>query len=194
MDEKGIIKFECFHEYQELDKTQELADLIRYRNVAHQKRYIGVYPNGIGYGNISQRTREDFLISGSATGMISRAGREHFSLVKKWDFRKNQLWCEGNIKASSESMTHAVIYENQSKVQAVLHIHSSELWKKHYQHLPSTSADIEYGTPEMAIAVADLINAHRLNESGIFLMKGHQDGIVAYGNSLSKVLELIDSL
>lgn len=194
MDEKGIIKFECFHEFTKLDKTKEFSELIHFRNIAFQKGYIGVYPNGIGYGNISVKLGRGFLVSGSATGMISKAGDGHFSIVEKWDTINNQLWCKGLVKASSESLTHAAIYENLPEVKAVLHLHSSELWEKHYSLLPSTSAQIVYGTPQMANAVMGLLLEQEYKNKGVFLMQGHQDGMFAFATSLEKTLQLIDEL
>lgn len=194
MDEKGVIKFDCYHELSELDKSVELIKLIKYRNISFEKGYIGVYSNGIGFGNISYRLGNDFLVSGSATGMIKEAGDSHFSLVTKWEAENNQLWCKGPVKASSESLTHAVIYDALPQVNAILHIHSEKLWNKYYHQLSSTTANIDYGTPEMADAVVQLINAEKFTNSGIFLMQGHQDGIVALAKSFKKVFELVDEL
>ena len=194
MDEKGVIKFKCFHQFEKLDKSKQLTELIKYRNLVCQKEYIGVYPNGIAYGNISMRTANNFLVSGSATGMIKNAGDEHFSLVTRWKVENNQLWCKGPVKASSESLTHAVIYETLPNVNAILHIHSNELWKKYYHQLPSTSKNIAYGTPEMAQSVIELLQSKSLNNQGVFLMQGHQDGIVAFANSFKKVIDIVDHL
>jgi ribulose-5-phosphate 4-epimerase/fuculose-1-phosphate aldolase len=194
MDEKGIIKFECIHQFTELYKSIELDKLIEHRNLACQKGYIGVYPNGIGFGNISTRKNNEFLISGSATGMITKASEKHFSLVTKWDANNNKLWCNGPVKASSESLTHAVIYDRLPMVNAILHIHSNELWKKYYHLLPSTSAEIEYGTPEMPKAVENLMKSKNFKDKGVFLMKGHQDGIVTFANTIKKTLSLISEL
>jgi len=194
MDEKGVIKFQCFHQEVPLEDIPELSDLVVYRNLAFQKGYLGVYPNGIGFGNISIRTGHHFLVSGTATGMIEKANTTHFSLVKNYHIENNQLWCSGPIKASSESLTHAVIYEKLPAVKAILHIHSSELWGKYYSLLPSTSAQIEYGTPQMANAVKDLLIEQDFENKGVFLMKGHQDGMLAFASSLEETLYLIDEL
>jgi ribulose-5-phosphate 4-epimerase/fuculose-1-phosphate aldolase len=194
MDEKGVIKFKCFHQYCELDRFAELNKLIEYRNRAFLKGYIGVYSNGIGFGNISVRLDNGFLVSGSGTGMIKKSGKQHFSIVNKWEVHKNQLWCKGPVIASSESLTHAVIYDTLPIVSAILHIHSTELWKKHYHKLPFTSKNIEYGTPKMANAVIELIKRENFKTTGVFLMQGHQDGMVAFGTSLKEVLELMGRL
>ena len=47
-------------------------------------------------------------------------------------------------------------------------------------NLESTSESVSYGTESMAKEASDCI----ANKSaGIFVMKGHQDGIIAYGNT-----------
>jgi ribulose-5-phosphate 4-epimerase/fuculose-1-phosphate aldolase len=194
MDEKGVIKFQCFHQDTLLEDSPELSELLAYRNLAFQKGYLGVYPNGIGFGNISIRTGSRFLVSGTATGMIEKANAAHFSLVKKYHIEHNRLWCSGAAKASSESLTHAVIYEIFPAVKAILHIHSSYLWEKYYSLMPSTSAQIAYGTPQMAHAVKELLLGQDDHSKGIFLMQGHRDGILAFATSLKETLYLIDEL
>ena len=56
------------------------------------------------------------------------------------------------------------------------------------ENYSSTAASISYGTVEMAYATQECIGN---TDSGIFCMKGHQDGVVAYGESLEEVGKII---
>ena len=75
--EEGVIKFNC-----QWEKTAPFSDsdgilneLIRFRQFLFDKKLIGCYPNGIGYGNISMRKKEkSFYISGSGSGGVEVLG------------------------------------------------------------------------------------------------------------------------
>jgi hypothetical protein len=82
-------------------------------------------------------------------------------------------------------MTHCAIYQADAAVQCVLHIHSRQLWLRLLeQENISTSIDIPYGTPEMAISMASMVKAKNA-PFGLLVMAGHEEGIVAYGNTIS---------
>ncbi|HEX5668085.1 MAG TPA: class II aldolase/adducin family protein, partial [Chitinophagaceae bacterium] len=101
-----------------------VAELNLWRDRMYEKRLIGVYPDGIGFGNISQRWKGNtFLISGTATGGFTTLNESHYSLVTHYDLGTNSVTCEGRVKASSESLTHAAIYECSATTHAVIHVH-----------------------------------------------------------------------
>jgi ribulose-5-phosphate 4-epimerase/fuculose-1-phosphate aldolase len=84
--------------------------------------------DGIGYGNISTRFQKNkFIITGSATGSLTKLTTNHYTLVTDYDINRNTLTTIGPIKASSESLTQAIIYESQKSVKAVMHVHHLEL-------------------------------------------------------------------
>ena len=91
--EEGYVKFKP-----EVDSCSVQCPLkaIEVLNYWRQKIYnlglIGVYPNGIGYGNISCRyqDRNQFIISGTATGRLAQLNAEHYTLVTKVEATKNQ--------------------------------------------------------------------------------------------------------
>ena len=108
-------------------------------------------------------------------------------------------------KPSSESMTHGVAYQTLDTAMAVIHVHSPDIWRNSDKlGLAATSADIPYGTPEMARAVRQLVLeehqktgcSSQLNGQAIvFVMKGHEDGVVAVGASLALCTQsLLDCL
>ncbi len=163
-----------------------LQNIIICRDTLHKIGLIGVYPNGIGYGNISQRydTNGQFIISGSATGHLSKLSSEHYTLITKVNIDQNTVWCEGPITASSETMSHAVIYQTCPEVNAVIHVHHAALWQQLLHQIPTTDARATYGSPEMAYSIITLLQNTDLRRRKMFVMEGHPEGIFAFGESL----------
>ncbi|MEM9391149.1 MAG: class II aldolase/adducin family protein, partial [Bacteroidota bacterium] len=156
---------------------------------------IGVYKNGIGFGNISSRLENNhFLISGSATGGITELNKDHYTVVTSYNLNQNNLTCKGPIKASSESLSHAVIYECSSSVNAVIHVHSMKLWSELLHALPTTNTSVAYGTPDMAIEIKRLFEESDIEKHNTIIMGGHEEGILVFGKSMNeagdKILEL----
>ncbi len=147
---------------------------------------IGMYPDGIGFGNISVKTGEgsSFIITGSATGQFEKLDQSHYALVTGYDFDKNSISCSGLTKASAESLTHAAVYESLPEIGAVVHVHCLWLWEKLLNNYPTTSDEIEYGTPEMAYAVGKLASEINGRKEKVIVMGGHREGILAFGNNL----------
>ena len=193
--EEGYIKFRCHWSETIINIPPVLLEQIsNARAKLINDNLIGAYDNGIGFGNISMRDTDDpgrFYITGSATGRISKSDSSIYSLVERWDVKCNTLWCSGPVKASSESMSHAVIYEANPGVNCVAHIHNMELWKYAIKVLPCTPQNAAYGTPEMAHAIIDLILEHNLRSQGIFAMKGHEEGIIAFGEKPEGAMGLL---
>ena len=192
MDE-GYIKFRVHWQEDAPVDAPLLPELIRYRNLCCEHNWIGQYDNGIGFGNISVRTpaKPLFLITGSATGGVRDLSAVHISQVEKVDASSNQLWCRGPIVASSESMSHAAIYEKLPWVQGVIHIHQLELWQKALHAVPTTAADAPYGSPEMVDSIIDLIETTDLAQQKVFVMEGHEEGLFAFGRDLQEAYEVL---
>ncbi len=99
----------------------------------------------------------------------------------------NQVVAEGPVRPSSESMTHGVIYDLDSQLRAVLHVHSPDIWQTAAaQGIPVTDPAVEYGTPEMSQEVERLFAESDVRHTGIFSMGGHEDGIVAFGQNVEQ--------
>ncbi|HHP7242044.1 MAG TPA: class II aldolase/adducin family protein [Cyclobacteriaceae bacterium] len=186
MDE-GYIKFICHWTNGASLPRERLRGLIYWRNVLYEKQLIGAYPSGIGFGNISVRYQKDqFIISGSATGNLEKLNEQHFSLVSDFDISKNELHCFGPIKASSESMSHGTIYRLDDSFNAVMHIHNPALWNRLLYHVPTTKANVPYGTPEMAREIERLFREENLSDRKIITMAGHEEGIFTMGADLDE--------
>jgi len=195
MDE-GYIKFNCNWILSNDIPLDKVAELNRWREIMYDKGWIGLYPDGIGFGNISMRCNEKtFLISGTATGGLPTLTKSHYSLVTNYNLSTNTVTCMGPVKASSESLTHALIYECSAATNAVIHIHNLDLWNRLLHHAPTSSENISYGTPEMANEIKRLFAETALGKEKIIVMGGHQEGIISFGRDLEEAGSiLIDRL
>ena len=187
--DEGYIKFNLNWKEISFDfKDQDFIYINSCREKLFKMNLIGAYPNGIGFGNLSIRYKKnEFIISGSATGNFKHLSKEHYSLVKDYAISKNSIHCEGLTKASSESLSHAAIYESNLNVAGIIHIHNKDMWNKYLYELPTTDTRAEFGTPEIAAEIQRLAN----HDSGMIIMGGHPEGIISYGKSLNNAKETI---
>jgi L-ribulose-5-phosphate 4-epimerase len=192
MDEKGYIKFNCQSIKDKPVDKKLIEQLNVWRNKLYHLKLVGAYPNGIGFGNISIRLDgKNFLITGSATGNHQYLTNKHYTIVTSYNFAENTLTCNGPIQASSESLTHAAVYEANKDINAVIHIHSKSLWNRLLQIIPTTSPTVEYGTPQMAMEIHRLFKETNLNSKKILVMAGHEEGIISFGKDLEEAGNLI---
>jgi ribulose-5-phosphate 4-epimerase/fuculose-1-phosphate aldolase len=191
--EDGYIKFKARWDKSPPLPVRFIKELSKSRDLLYQMGLIGVYENGIGFGNISQRFNDSsqFLISGSGTGKLESLTTEHYSLVTNIDIDNNMLHCNGPAMASSESMSHGVIYGESNNIQGVIHVHNKALWLKLLDKVPTTNEKAEYGTPEMAYEIIRLFRETDLMERKILVMKGHEEGIFTFGESLDEAEKVI---
>lgn len=197
MIDEGTIKFEStWHEAAPLS-TAEIGALIRWRAPLFGAGLIGHYAeHDIGYGNLSARVgnSRQFVISGTQTGHVEDASAEHFSLVTDYDIDGNALTSTGPVEASSESLTHAAIYELDPAINAVVHVHNEHLWVALRDRLPSTRAAVAYGTPEMAREFARLQKETSFATEGVARMAGHEGGLISFGTSVREAAQRILAL
>lgn len=176
----------------------QVIALEKWRALFFKLGLVGEYPSEkIGYGNLSSRlNRKTFLITGSQTGHLAHLQAHHYAKVTDCDLKKGSLTAEGLIPPSSESLTHYAIYEANQNIQYVFHVHHHKLWKilinGDYDFI---SEDVPYGTQAMAEAAGELLAG---KSSGIFVMKGHEDGFISYGTTAEEagkpILELYRKL
>jgi L-ribulose-5-phosphate 4-epimerase len=192
--DEGYIKFESDWTKTAALNYAEIDDLIYWRKPLYAAGLIGHYADvGIGYGNISARLSQNtgFIISGTQTGHLQELDSSHFALVSKYDISHNIVSSSGATEASSESMTHAAIYELDDKIRAVVHVHSDKLWVGLKGVLPTTNADIAYGTPQMASEFARLFSETEFPQTGLAVMAGHDAGLISIGSNLQEATERI---
>lgn len=197
-EQEGVIKFRFDHQNRPFDQSISLSALNAWRSILFRIGLIGRDTKrygGLGYGNISLKPNPDndaFIISGTQTGHIEELSRAHYCEVWNADVERYFLQSKGLIKPSSEAITHACVYGQDASIRSVIHIHSPEIWQKTAElAFSNTPSDAVYGTPEMAHAVAELFQSGRLDDKKIFSMLGHQDGIVAFGDSIEHAAWLL---
>lgn len=188
--EEGYIKFHCHFIKTRPVPNSKIQELNFYRQKLYKLGLIGAYKNKIGYGNISTK-HKDVIISGSATGNYKKLDNSKYSKITRYNIKKNELFCTGAIKASSESMTHESIYECDKEIGAVIHIHNLNMWKKYLNKLPTTSKNATYGTPELAIEIKRLYNETDFKNEKIAVFAGHKEGIIVFGKNLEEAYNII---
>jgi L-ribulose-5-phosphate 4-epimerase len=187
------VKFTYEHAATEIASFDGLAELNASRRKLRELRLIGVDSNGIGFGNLSIRdgVTGNFYITGSATGGLAELAPGDCVRVVAYDFAKNWLRYEGSAIPSSEALTHAAIYECDSMTFAVIHCHDSNLWAGLLDRAPTTSKAIAYGTPEMAYEIIRLFKSSDVQRRQIFVMAGHEGGIVTFGKNLKDAFDVL---
>ena len=192
-EQEGVIKYQLNHTQQPIGHEFSFTEINAWRTIAVRLDLIGQIPeryDNIGFGNISQRLTPDsaqFIVSGTQTGHIEQLSPEHYCLIVKAEPQQNRLQSCGLCKPSSESLTHASVYAQNNAIQAVIHAHSPEIWKHTAAlKLPHTTADIPYGTVEMAAAVERLFQSGQLTQTSLFTMLGHEDGVVSFGRNMQE--------
>lgn len=192
MDE-GVIKYKCNWIKAESLPGNKIQDLIEWRDRLFTLGLIGVYDNGIGFGNISVRLGRSmqFVVSGTQTGHLPTLEPQHYTTVTEFSLEHNHLTCCGPIQASSESLTHAAIYSIQPDVNAIIHVHHPQLWRELLFQVPTTRREVPYGTPQMATEMFRLFEQEDLSGQKILVMAGHEDGIVTFGKDLYQAGEVL---
>ena len=57
--------------------------------------------------------------------------------------------------------------------------------------VPTTSKAVAYGTPEMAYEIIRLFQMSDVRSEKIFIMAGHQDGVVTLGKNLEEAFQVL---
>jgi ribulose-5-phosphate 4-epimerase/fuculose-1-phosphate aldolase len=198
MIDEGYIKFESdWQRGPALDRA-DVDELIAWRRSLYEAGLVGYYDElGVGFGNLSKRSDGAglFVISGTQTGHLPELGPEHFALVTAFDVALNRVCSRGAAEASSESMTHAVLYDVDESIGAVAHVHSRELWESLMGDLPTTDSEVAYGTPEMADEFRRLYRETDFPVGGVAVMAGHDSGLISIGETVEQACQrLLDLL
>ncbi len=192
-DQEGVIKFQLSHLIASPLPLCQLTELIAWRRILYQLELIGEDPlryNGCGFGNISQRiphpdsSSRPFIITGTQTGGYKELGAEQFTTVTECIPEKNMVRSRGPVKPSSEAMTHAALYELDPEVQVVIHAHSPHIWRSAVRlGVPVTSVTAGFGTTAMVDAVREIMAQPLTRALGLFIMGGHEDGVVSFART-----------
>lgn len=193
---EGVIKFNLNYVQEPCVTPEMTAELSSWRYIMHRLQLIGQDPDrylGYGFGNLSKRCEnepESFIITGTQTGKKLYLPYTEYSKVAACDPFTNSITASGMCKPSSEALTHGQLYQLDEKIQAVLHVHSPEIWSMRDQLcLPATREEAAYGTVGMALEVARIFSDPSAGKENCFIMGGHEDGVVSFGASIEKACE-----
>lgn len=192
--DEGYIKYQCNWQQSKPLTIPNFEILNYWRKQMHEANLIGYDPKyKVGFGNISMLAPDghQFYISGTQTGHLADLSPEHYAKIIDFDIDGNKLTCTGATKASSESLTHAVIYTLSKEYGAVIHTHDREMWYTLMDKVPTTEESVPYGTPEMAYEIIRLYKEENLAQSKIVIMAGHQDGVITFGKDLDEAAEVL---
>jgi ribulose-5-phosphate 4-epimerase/fuculose-1-phosphate aldolase len=187
------VKFTHERAHGQIAPFDQLAELNECRRKLRELRLIGVDSNGIGFGNLSVRAgaTSNFYITGSATAGLAELTFEDCVCVVAYDFQRNWVCYEGGAIPSSESLTHAAIYQADKTTGAVIHCHDCALWAKLLGRVPTTAQAAAYGTPEMACEIIRLFDVADVRTRKILVMAGHDGGIVTFGQTFEDAFDIL---
>lgn len=191
--DEGVIKFKfTLRKAPPLDEASYI-ELEKWRVILFKMKLIGEYQSEqLGYGNLSRKiagTENEFIITGTQTGKYANLSGLQYTKVLKCNLPKMNVEAAGPIAPSSESLTHSAIYNACPHINAIFHVHSNKLWQYMIdQSMDATSELVSYGTQEMADDAKRCIGNKK---SGVFVMKGHQDGVIAYGTSIEEAGKIL---
>ena len=193
MSETGSAKFKCEQLTVKLSRFPGFDELNSCRGKLLRLGMVGVDTNGVSFGNLSVRdgATSQFYITGTGTGSIAELTPADFAKVVAYDFARNWLQYEGSRVASSESLTHAAVYESDSTVRAVIHCHDLNLWSALSRKAVATPVGVDYGTPEMAHAVKRLFQNTDVKHKKFFVMSGHHGGLIAFGKDSTEAFDVL---
>lgn len=192
MTDEGYTKFHC--QWIEAPPVQSplITELNRWRQRLHRAGLIGYCPDlRVSYGNLSARAlgAREFIITGTQTGNIPTLSGAQYTLVTDYDIDANSVTCRGRTQASSETLTHAAIYELDEAFRAVVHVHNKDLWRRLRHTVPTTRDNVSYGTPEMAGEFRRLYVETDLEQRRIAVMGGHEPGLISLGESTAEAAQ-----
>ncbi len=169
-----------------------LQALRGWRSVLRRLGLVGQTPDrygGLGFGNLSARHPDDpdqFVITASQTAGVPEL--EEGDLVRILHSSTSRFWVDalGHQPPSSETLTHAMIYQADPAIGWVLHGHSPDIWQRADElGLPVTPESVAYGSVDMVSAVASLLEA-RTERPLVFVTLGHEDGVFACGRTAAE--------
>jgi len=203
-EQEGVIKFRLDFERRPLAIAASLTRLTAWRDLLHRWGLIGADARrygGLAYGNLSMRLppwepppeHPRFVITGSQTSAQPKVDHRHFAVVTECDPERNRVGAYGPVQPSSEALTHGVLYALDPALRYVFHVHSPEIWRNAAAgEMAATSAAVPYGTPAMATEVRRLFSETDVGERHLFAMLGHEDGVVAFGQTAEEAGRAIE--
>ena len=163
-----------------------------FRSVRDRARKLGVVGRdperyqGLAFGNLSLREGTGFWIT--ASQRIDADLLEADDLIRVTSVTaEGRVLCRGRRPPSSETLTHAAVQDAAPPGPlAVLHGHAPGLWRRPPPDWPSSPPSAANGTSALAAAVHRAVSRHP--EAGWLIMRGHEDGILAWSTNFDRIL------
>jgi len=128
---------------------------------------------GGSFGNLSFRLEKGkniFIITGTQVGLKSKLDNEKFVKVLDCNLYTKEIFAEGTIKPSSESMLHYAIYKTRPDVNAIFHGHSADILNSVVKlNFTETLNEEPYGSIELVNSVLEILN----DKTKFFIIKNH---------------------
>ncbi|MCB9161296.1 MAG: class II aldolase/adducin family protein [Caldilineaceae bacterium] len=198
----GIIKNQLEHTVAPPLPAESLHEINTWRQLVYGLKLVGQDParyGGYGYGNVSMRippydapvNHRAFVITGTQTGEVGVLTPLNYTVVTAYSPERNLLVSEGPCKPSSESLTHGSVYDQDPAIRWVIHAHSPEIWRN--------AAALTCPPPRRMSSTARrrwpakwrLFAETDVRSRGIFVMGGHDDGVVAFGATAEAAAEIL---
>ena len=137
MDE-GVVKYRCDWEEADPVAAGNIADLMTWRERLHSWGLIGVYENGIGFGNVSVRLGNScqFVISGTQTAHLRDLGQSYCTVT---EFNLEQNFLGSGPRTSFVGVPDSrCLYLHREDVGGIIHVHNPKLWQQLLFKIPTT--------------------------------------------------------
>lgn len=159
----------------------------------YSRGLIGVYENGIGFGNISCRVESGglFYILGFKMGYFVRLDICYYVLVIEVGVVENCLSCIGLIIVFFEFMSYVIIYEECFDVNGVIYVYDFYLWQSLMYKVLIIDVFVFYGFLEMVESIWWLLREIDLKVCKIFVMEGYEEGIFIFGVDFVEVMAVL---
>ena len=199
---EGEIQYRLDHRTQPLFTEAAGLTLLELRNRIYQMGYIGPGADGVYAGNLSIRLNPDdklsgsssltagqanrpgvcFLITGNGSGRERQLSYRGLARIDSYDPESFALRSSGEVHPSSESLTHAVLYELSVEIGLIIHLHSLEMWQWMLDSgYPTTYAP--YGSAALVSEIKALyrgFESEQLFHNNAFVMEGHREGVFLF--------------
>lgn len=86
---------------------------------------------------------------------------------------------------------HSAIYLADPGANAVIHVHSIELWKELIYKVPTTDPSMDYGTTGLAKNILKLFEDSDVYEKRIIIMAGDRSGVLTFGNDMDEAVNVL---
>jgi hypothetical protein len=141
------VKFRVEFQEERAPQDPRLNELMGWYNLSREYNLSPII-DGTCAGNLSFRTNNGFIITGSQIG-LDRLTEDCFVHILECDLDEGLIRAIGTRNPSSETFMHFLLYQQRPDVNAVFHGHSPEILQANSRltpKIPETEQEVPYGT------------------------------------------------